>query len=325
MIFSQNDYPLTSLNTFGIKAEARHYVKTDNASDLARVVGESENFVMLGGGSNIIFTGRSEATIIQYVASKIELQGELVVVDAGVEWDSLVAWCTDRNINGLENLSLIPGTVGASPVQNIGAYGIEAGDRIEWVEYLDPKTGAVDKIAGRDCRFGYRESIFKHEKRGSVVLRVAYGLGRGDFRLDYGDLRAEVEKLGGATADNIRAAVIKIRREKLPDPRVLGNAGSFFKNPVINLFDFEQLKKQHPDIPSYAAEGGIKVPAGWLIDRAGWKGRRQGAVGVHEKQALVLVNYGGATADDVLNFAAQIEASIAEKYGIALEKEVTVI
>ncbi|MEG0725137.1 MAG: UDP-N-acetylmuramate dehydrogenase [Mucinivorans sp.] len=334
MIFFKENFPLTALNTFGIAATAHYFCQAATLGELNQALtqcrAQGTPWHVMGGGSNTIFTGNFQGAIIQLTNQYIELMANnIVVADAGVVWDDLVEWSVAHDLQGLENLSAIPGFVGASPVQNIGAYGLEAGDKIEWVEYVDPSTGGVNKIAGSDCDFGYRHSIFKDSLSHCIVLRVAYRLKHeaevSDFRLDYGDLRREVEMMGGVKAANVRAAVVKIRGEKLPDPRILGNAGSFFKNPIVSPEKFAALQSIYPNIPSYKATGGIKIPAGWLIDKAGLKGYREGTVGVHEKQALVIVNHGGATAADILNFAAKIENNVKQKYGITIDKEVTIV
>lgn len=333
VIFLQENYPLDSLNSFGFKVTARHYARFADVSALQDIIDECADnglpYHILGGGSNTIFTGNFNGAVLQASSCKVNLaEPTLVVADAGVEWDYFVAWCVEHDLQGLENLSHIPGTVGASPVQNIGAYGIEAADRVEWVEYFDPSTRQLKTIHAKDCQFAYRHSIFKTELSDAVVLRVAYRLcpaDRADYRIDYGDLGRELQAMSGVSALNIRNAVIKIRSEKLPDPRHLGNAGSFFKNPVVSFAQFAELQKTYPDIAFYALDSGVKIPAGWLIDRAGFKGYRQSRVGVHEKQALVLVNYGGATAEEILNLASVIENAVYEKYGIAIQKEVTIV
>ena len=329
MIFLSRNHSLTALNTFGIEAKASVFGRYASPDELNELMDQLDNPYVLGGGSNTIFTSSFARSVVQSTDRRIERCGDLVVASAGAVWDDVVAWAVERGLQGLENLSAVPGSVGASPVQNIGAYGLEAGDRIEWVEFFDPKTRKVETIAGADCAFGYRESIFKKELNGCIVLRVAYRVNAAprttDFLLDYGDLKACVEASGALTPASVRAAVSAIRAEKLPDPKVLGNAGSFFKNPVISKAQYEELLKKHPDMPHYSVAEGVKVPAGWLIDRAGWKGCREGAVGVHERQALVVVNHGGATGDEILAFSARIEADVEAKYGIALEKEVTAV
>lgn len=333
-IFSTQTSLLT-YNTFGLDATAAYFATWHDTASLVDVVEKCHSraldFRVLGGGSNTILTGDWGGAIIHPVSNKISAEGDLVVAEAGVEWDKLVGWCVERGLAGLENLSYIPGTVGASPVQNIGAYGAESGDRIEWVEYLDTESMKIERIAGNDCKFGYRESIFKKElKNRAIVIRVAYRIDRefdaANAKLDYGDLRTKVEAMeGGATLRNIRTAVTEIRRSKLPDPEEIGNAGSFFKNPVVSVGKFESLKELYPNIPSYTAPNGVKIPAGWLIERSGWKGYRDGEVGVHDRQALVIVNYGGATAADIMMLARSIQSDVKLKFGIEISMEVGIL
>lgn len=333
-IFSTSTSLLT-YNTFGLNATAHHFATWHDTASLVEIVEKCNSrtldFRVLGGGSNTILTGDFCGAIIHPVSSKITLEDRLVVAEAGVEWDTLVGWCVERGLTGLENLSYIPGTVGASPVQNIGAYGVEAADSIEWVEYLDTKSMKICRIEGSDCKFGYRESIFKKEfKQSAVVIRVAYRVSKNfdptSAKLDYGDLRTKVEAMdGGITLANIRSAVTDIRRSKLPDPDQVGNAGSFFKNPVVATAKFEELKAKYSDIPSYPADGGVKIPAAWMIERAGWKGFRDGEVGVHDRQALVIVNYGEATATDILILARRIQSDVKIKFGVEISMEVGVL
>ena len=248
--------------------------------------------------------------------------------DAGVEWDDLVEWAVGRGLWGIENLSLIPGKAGAAPVQNIGAYGCEAKDAIRRVEMYCVETGAMLTLDAAHCGFGYRESVFKHDLKGRVIITaVEIALTHTPRpRLGYGDVEREVEARGGATLRNIREAICAIRRAKLPDPAVLGNAGSFFKNPVVGAAAAERLLAEYPDMPHYPApEGRVKLAAGWLIDRAGMKGSRKGAVGVHERQALVLVNHGGATGGEVIAFAHEVQEQVREKFGIEIDTEVNIL
>ena len=249
--------------------------------------------------------------------------------DAGVEWDDLVEWAVERGLWGIENLSLIPGKAGAAPVQNIGAYGCEAKDVIERVHMFCTDNRSAMVIDAGHCCFGYRESIFKHELRGRVIITAV------DIRLShtprprlgYGDVEREVEARGGVTLRNIREAICAIRRAKLPDPKVTGNAGSFFKNPVVDECVARQLQAQWPDMPVYPAAGcagRVKLAAGWLIDKAGLKGYKCGRVGVHERQALVLVNLGGATGGEVIDFAHTVQMRVHEKFGIEIDTEVNI-
>ena len=249
--------------------------------------------------------------------------------DAGVEWDDLVEWAVQRGLWGLENLSLIPGKAGAAPVQNIGAYGCEAKDAIERVHMFCVENCKCMTLDAAHCCFGYRESIFKHDLRGRVVITaVDIRLSRTPQpRLGYGDVEREVEARGGATLRNIREAICAIRRAKLPDPKVTGNAGSFFKNPVVDESVAQQLRARWPDMPLYPAalSGKAKLAAGWLIDKAGLKGCRSGRVGIHERQALVLVNLGGATGGEILDFARMVQARVHEKFGIEIDTEVNIL
>lgn len=327
--FSAN-YPLKRLNSFGFDVKTRYWATFSDDAELCEIVTycrvNNLKWFVLGGGCNIIFSRDYDGVIIHPTSGQIVQYDDLTIADAGVVWDDFVAWAVENSMYGVENLAHIPGSVGASPVQNIGAYGVEACDTIEWVEYLDTRTMQINRINGSDCQFGYRESIFKHFlKDVAIVLRVAFRLSHEPhYNVDYGDVRSEIERLGELSLANVRQAIINIRTAKLPDPAITGNAGSFFKNPVVDGEVFEKIREKHPEMPHYEVEQGIKIPAGWLIDRAGWKGYREGDAGVHPKQALVLVNHGTATAQDVLALADKIVCDIDAKFGIALEKEVNV-
>ncbi len=334
-ILSQN-IDLMPYNTFKVACKALFFAEFSSVEELKNAVNFARNenlpWYVIGGGSNVLFASDFRGLIIHPTSQKIE-EGEenIVIAESGVEWDDFVEWSVENGYHGLENLSYIPGSVGASPVQNIGAYGSQAADSIEWVEYLDTQSMTIERIENKACGFGYRDSIFKRELKGrAIITRVAYRLtknfNKDMAKLDYGDLRSMVENMeGGATLRNIRAAVTAIRKSKLPEPSEIGNAGSFFKNPVVSHEKFEQLKSIYPNIPSYDAEGGVKIPAGWLIDQAGFKGHRDGNVGVHAKQALVLVNYGGGTAKEILALADKIIKTIEEKYGVTIAMEVNVV
>lgn len=333
MVKISENFSLVSSNTFAINVVCRYHADCESVADLVFLLGECDRLgcrrYILGSGSNVIFAGDFDGMAIHMSGGKIEDCGDgLVVAWAGVQWDDLVSWSVERELAGLENLSLIPGTVGASPVQNIGAYGSEAGDHIQWVEYFDTSTMELKKIQGTQCRFGYRESIFKHQlKECAIITRVAFRLlSEPVLHCDYGDVREQAEALGGLSQKNIRQAIISIRTAKLPDPTVLPNAGSFFKNPVVTADALERVRGKHCDVRWFDLEGGAKkIPAGWLIEKAGWKGRRMGNVGVHERQALVIVNYGGATAAEILGFSELIQRDIADKFGITIDREVNVV
>lgn len=322
---------LQPYNTFNIKAQCTAWSTFDNDDSLIELIDHCKRnalqWKVLGGGSNILFSKDFQGMIIHPVSKSItRTEQGMVVADAGVVWDEFVAWSMEQSLCGIENLSHIPGTVGAAPVQNVGAYGVEASNTIRWVEYLDTQSMKIERIENRDCCFGYRESIFKHELRDrAIVVRVAFNLSEQmNFNVEYGDVKAEIERLGGLSLHNVRQAIINIRSSKLPDPRQIGSGGSFFKNPVIETSKAERLKEQYPNIPHFMTDKGVKIPAGWLIDKAGWKGYRTGDAGVHPQQALVLVNYGTATADQIMTLANQITSDIKHKFDIELEKEINV-
>jgi UDP-N-acetylmuramate dehydrogenase len=293
----------------------------------------SNPLLILGGGSNMLFINDFDGTILYPEIEGIRIEEkftEYVIVSSGsgVNWDKLVEWSVINGYGGLENLSLIPGKVGASPVQNIGAYGVEVNDVIEKVRAVSIENGALTEFSKNDCRFRYRNSIFKDELKGKyLITRVYYRLTINPLlNLNYGSLKEEVNKLGSITLKNVRQAVINIRRSKLPDPDIIGNAGSFFKNPVVSSSVAENLKKMYHLMPSYEDQSGnIKLAAGWLIEQCGWKGRRIGDAGVHDKQALVLVNHGNATGKEIYNLSEEIIKSVLEKFGIELEREVEVV
>ena len=335
MIREFHQIDLSGRNSFGVGQQAARLAEFETEEDLRTIFsgGVPERWAVLSGGNNILFTRDYDGLLLTPVARQITLLGEegdtvRVRADAGVEWDDLVEWAVERGLWGIENLSLIPGKAGAAPVQNIGAYGCEAKDVIERVHMFCTDNRSAMVIDAGHCCFGYRESIFKHELRGRVIITaVDIRLSRTPRpRLGYGDVEREVEARGGATLRNIREAICSIRRAKLPDPAVLGNAGSFFKNPVVEAPVAERLLAEYPDMPHYAApEGRVKLAAGWLIDRAGMKGYREGSVGVHERQALVLVNHGGATGGEVIAFARTVQAKVREKFGIEIDTEVNIL
>ena len=335
MIREFHQISLRGRNSFGVDQRAARLVEFETAEDLRTffAAGIPGRWTVLAGGNNILFTEDYDGVLLTPAARQIVLVSDdgdevRLRVDAGVEWDDLVEWAVQRGLWGIENLSLIPGKAGAAPVQNIGAYGCEAKDAIRRVEMYCVETGTVLTLDAAHCGFGYRESVFKHDLKGRVIITaVEIALSHTPRpRLGYGDVEREVEARGGATLRNIREAICSIRRAKLPDPAVLGNAGSFFKNPVVEASVAENLLKTYPEMPHYPApEGRVKLAAGWLIDRAGMKGHRAGNVGVHERQALVIVNHGGATGGEVIAFARTVQARVREKFGIEIDTEVNIL
>ena len=336
MIKEYKDHPLRDLNSFHVEERADRIIEFDSKQDLDQIFAEGampENWYTLGGGNNILFTQRFAGTLLKPVGKEIKIKAQIddsviVEAEAGVEWDDLVAWSVERDLWGMENLSLIPGTVGAAPVQNIGAYGAEAKDVIERVHYFDVEDRKHHTLGCAECRFAYRESIFKHELKGrAIITSVEFRLSKSSQpSLGYGDLAKEVELRGGATLKNIREAVCAIRQSKLPDTAVLGNAGSFFKNPIVNKEVSERLKAEYDTMPIYpVSEHKCKLAAGWLIDQAGLKGYRKGNVGVHERQALVLVNFGGATGAEVIALSKEVREKVFAKFGINIDPEVNIL
>jgi UDP-N-acetylmuramate dehydrogenase len=333
----QQNISLKLYNTFGINAIATNYCSCTSLNELKEVLSEpyTQNLrkLYLGGGSNILFTANFEGLVIHNQIKGIQIvkeNNEQVVVQAGAgeDWDKFVEHTVKKGWYGLENLSYIPGNVGACPIQNIGAYGAEVKNTIKEVQTLNPETLETEHFSNEECRFGYRSSIFKYQlKDKRIITHVTFVLQKnGNLNLDYGNLRETVEEKKEITLRNVRESVIEIRRSKLPEPEELGNAGSFFKNPVVSRKQFEKIKNNHPQIPSYpVSEESIKIPAGWLIDQLGWKGYREGDVGVHQNQALVIVNYGSATGKEVLALRDKIRKSVVDHFGVNLETEVNIV
>ncbi|MEX5749014.1 UDP-N-acetylmuramate dehydrogenase [Massilia sp. X63] len=330
-----HDFPLASLNTFRLPARARHYLRVSGAAELDAVRRDPALSrlprLVLGGGSNMLFTRDFDGIVLHMAGLGKEVLGEedgriLVRAQAGENWHAFVQWTLAQGLGGLENLSLIPGTVGAAPIQNVGAYGTETKDVFHSLTAYDMASGEVRTLDAQACRFAYRDSIFKHpEGRELVVLDVTFAL-PADWtpNLRYAELARAVEEAGIAspTPADVGRTVEAIRRRKLPDPAEIGNAGSFFKNPVVSRAQCERLLAQYPALVHHAQpDGSEKLAAGWLIDQCGWKGRALGAAGVYPKQALVLVNLGQATGADVVRLARAIQADVAAKYGVALEPE----
>jgi len=334
----QHNYPLQPLQTFGLKVMARSFASFDSPESLQallQTIPATDEKMILGGGSNLLFTKDYNGWILHNKVpgiKKIREDDDDVYVEAGAgeNWHELVQYCIQQGWAGLENLSLIPGCVGASPMQNIGAYGVELKDIFHSLEAYHIASGKLDHFDAAACRFGYRESIFKQELKGQyVICRVTFRLRKNPvFHISYGAIQEELEKMGVTTLSiaDISDAVIRIRRSKLPDPKEIGNAGSFFKNPEIETSQFEDLKSLYTQLPGYVTIAGkTKVPAGWLIEQCGWKGYRKKDAGVHAKQALVLVNYGEATGKEIFNLSTEIMESVQEKFGIGLEREVNIV
>ena len=329
---------LLPYNTFGMDVKASRFVEYASVEELRGLWNAEREAVAralhIGGGSNLLFASDYEGLILHsaikgYTVVKETEEEVEVRVGAGEVWDDFVAYTVANDWYGAENLSLIPGEVGASAVQNIGAYGVEAKDLIVSVDTFGLETGEERRFMQEECRYAYRESVFKQELKGKyAVTFVTYRLKKHPvFHLEYGNIRAELEKQGcQVDLENVRRIIIAIRQAKLPDPKVLGNAGSFFMNPVVPKMQFEALLVQYPDMPHYPVdEAHVKIPAGWMIDRCGWKGKRVGHAGVHEKQALVLVNCGGATGKEVMHLAEEIVASVRERFGVTIRPEVNYI
>lgn len=328
---------ISARNSFKVHQQAAKIVEFDHNDELPQLFAEhiKGEWMALGGGNNILFTRDIEPTLIVPCNCQIEILSQNensahIRVGAGLEWDDLVAWSVENDLWGLENLSLIPGKVGAAPVQNIGAYGAEAKDCIVNVEMYFPEQGNFITLAAEHCNFAYRESVFKHSLKGRVIITaVEFMLSKqAQPKLGYGDVTAKVEELGGVSLKNIRNAICSIRRYKLPDTAVTGNAGSFFKNPIVSTTIAEALAAQYPDMPRYGTSDphSTKLAAGWLIDQCGLKGYSEGNVGVHHRQALVLINTtGNATGSEVITFARKVQSAVKDKFGIEIDTEVNIL
>ena len=331
---------LQGLNTFGIEAYAKYLAHITTPEGLGKVVDHSifknSPRLVLGGGSNILFTKDYEGLILKVDIQGIQVveesnQSVLIQVGAGENWHQFVLHCIHHEWGGIENLSLIPGTVGAAPIQNIGAYGAEVSQVIEYVDGVDLETGKSQRFNQDECKFGYRESVFKVDLRENIFISsVTLRLTKKKHQLDtrYGAVQDVLtrNKIVQPTIRDISDAVISIRQSKLPDPAVIGNAGSFFKNPPADINHVRDLQKQYPSMPVYPIDNqNVKIPAGWLIEQCGWKGKRIGNVGVHEKQALVLVNFGGGKGGEIFHLATKIQESVFQKFGISLSTEVNII
>lgn len=331
------NYSLKPCNTFGMDVKAAIFTKLTDESELPallRMIHQASTPILfLGGGSNVLFTRDFEGMVVGVSTKGIEIidqDEEFVFVRgmAGENWDDFVQYCVRHGFGGLENLSLIPGNVGSSPIQNIGAYGVELKDTFYMLDAVSLRTGEFREFFAEDCAFGYRNSVFKNELKGQyLILSVTFRLRKRPLlNTAYGAIGAELEAMREMpSVKAIAQAVCNIRRSKLPDPEVIGNAGSFFKNPVVSHAHFEKLKSDHPEIPAYPGEQGVKLAAGWLIEQCGWKGYRDGDAGVHERQALVLVNYGKATGMQILDLSKRIIDSVYSGFSVILEPEVNIL
>ncbi|MBO0358003.1 UDP-N-acetylmuramate dehydrogenase [Hymenobacter sp. BT186] len=335
----EHNVSLRPYHTFGIEVRARLFARFQSVDELRALLALPEvqqaEQLILGGGSNLLFTKDFDGVVLKNEICGLEIISQdedtaLVRAGAGESWHGLVQYALDQDLSGIENLSLIPGTVGAAPLQNIGAYGAELKDTFEELEALETATGRLRTFSMEECGFGYRESVFKGPLKNqyivtSVVLRLHR---RPQPNVSYGAIQTTLQDLGIAgdpTPRHVSEAVVHIRRSKLPDPAEIGNAGSFFKNPEVSQHKFDELQAHYPEVPGYPVPGGVKVPAAWLIEQSGWKGHRRGPYGVHDRQALVLVNHGGAQGQDIRDLAYEIIASVREKFGIELHPEVNIM
>ena len=332
----QTDFSLKNYNTFGIEAKAKQFVSVSSIAELKEILVQNNPIFILGGGSNMLLTQDIQKLVLHVNLKGIEIvetneDFAIVKAQAGENWHEFVLYCIEQNLGGIENLSLIPGNVGTTPIQNIGAYGVEIKDTMLSCEALNLKTLEIETFTNADCQFEYRESIFKKElKNQYIITSVSFKLSTNNHKVSttYGVIGAELQKnnIENPTLKDISNAVIAIRQSKLPDPKELGNSGSFFKNPIISKEAYENAKALHPEMPHYVvSETEVKVPAGWLIEQAGFKGKRFGDAGVHKNQALVLVNYGAATGAEIVALSKNIQKTILEKFGIAIEAEVNII
>tara|TARA_B100000787_G_scaffold42311_1_gene30082 strand:- start:171 stop:1178 length:1008 start_codon:yes stop_codon:yes gene_type:complete len=332
----QQNISLKEYNTFGIAANAKRFISVSSVYELQQLLKTEKEVFLLSGGSNMLLTKDIDMLVVHLNITGVSIDTEddkhvYLTVNAGEDWHEFVLWCIANDYGGIENLSLIPGNVGTCPIQNIGAYGVEVKDTITKVEGLEVATGKLVSFSNEDCKFGYRNSIFKNTHKGKIVLTsVGFKLTKKDHQLNtsYGAIKTELasRKVIKPTLKDVSDAVIAIRKSKLPDPKEIGNSGSFFKNPVISKKQFLEIQKVHANMPNYiVSENEIKIPAGWLVEQSGFKGKRFGDAGVHEKQALVLVNFGNASGQDILELAKKIQITVFSKFQISLEIEVNIV
>jgi UDP-N-acetylmuramate dehydrogenase len=332
----QTNKNLKEYNTFGISVKAEMFAVFSSIEELKQILSfrNDKKILVLGGGSNLLLTKDFDGLVIKNEIKRFEVIEETVsevIVEsgAGENWHEFVLNCIDKGFGGVENLSLIPGSVGASPMQNIGAYGVEIKDVFESLSAYHIKSGEIHYFDKTKCEFGYRESIFKNKVKGEyIILTVTFRLTKNPtINSSYGAINEQLKVMGiqEPTIKELSAAIIVIRQSKLPDPKIIGNAGSFFKNPTVEIALLEQIQKNYPDIPNYPAVNGKKLAAGWLIEKAGWKGRTFDNYGVHKLQALVLVNYGNCTGQEIFDLSSQIIQDVFEKFGVLLEREVNIL
>jgi UDP-N-acetylmuramate dehydrogenase len=332
----QKNVLLKNYNTFGISVNAKRFVSVNSVYELQQILKVEKDIFLISGGSNMLLTKDIDELVVHINIKGVSIDNEnenaaYLTVNSGENWHEFVLWCISQNYGGIENLSLIPGNVGTCPIQNIGAYGVEVKDTITKVEAIEIETGKLVQFSNKDCNFGYRNSIFKNELKGKyIIISVSFKLTKIHHNLNssYGAIETELslKKISKPSLKDISNAVIAIRKSKLPDPKEIGNSGSFFKNPLISSTQYLKLQKEYADIPGYKiSDMEVKIPAGWLIEKAGFKGKRYGEFGVHDKQALVLVNYGNASGKEIYQLAEKIIETIIEKFEITLEIEVNII
>jgi UDP-N-acetylmuramate dehydrogenase len=332
----QKNVLLKNYNTFGISVNAKRFISVNSVYELQQILKVEKDIFLISGGSNMLLTKDIDELVVHINIKGVSIDNEnenaaYLTVNSGENWHEFVLWCISQNYGGIENLSLIPGNVGTCPIQNIGAYGVEVKDTITKVEALEIETGKLVQFSNKDCNFGYRNSIFKNELKGKhIITSVSFKLTTIHHNLNtsYGAIETELslKKISKPSLKDISNAVIAIRKSKLPDPKEIGNSGSFFKNPVISSAQYLKLQKEYADLPGYKiSDMKVKIPAGWLIEKAGFKGKRYGEFGVHDKQALVLVNYGNASGREIYQLAEKIKETIVKKFEITLEIEVNII
>ena len=335
MRFLEN-FSLKKHNTFGVNAFANRFISVATIKQLQELLQNEKDIFLISGGSNMLLTKNIEKLVVHIAILGISIKSEnennvFVNVNAGENWHEFVQWCISKNYGGLENLSLIPGNVGTCPIQNIGAYGVEVKNTITKVTALEIASGKIVEFSNEQCKFGYRDSIFKNTEKGKfIIVAVGFKLTKTNHQINssYGAIETElaIKNIKTPSIKDISNAVIAIRKSKLPDPKKIGNSGSFFKNPIISYPHFLQVKKRFTSLPSYViSTSEVKIPAGWLVEKVGFKGKRFGDAGVHDKQALVLVNYGNATGKEIYNLAKNIQKKVLEEFDISLEIEVNII